>query len=93
MVYHVTLCTEALSTLLGALKRSRVVVNPHVNRQIMAIVELLLTCLDRAENVLSGKVVGHVGLHVLLLPEFFCTAFVRTLEELHGSWLAISAFE
>lgn len=93
MVYHVALGTEAFTTLLGALERTRIVVHPHVDRQIMMIVELFFTSRNGAENVLSRQMVCHVGLHILLLPEFFCAIFVRASKQLCRSWLAICTFK
>lgn len=48
MVHHISFCPEALATVLGTLEWTIVVMNSHMDRQIVPIVEGLLASLDRA---------------------------------------------
>ena len=93
MINHIAFGPEALATLLRALKRPLVIMNPHMNVQNVTIVEPFATGLDWADNVLSCVVVRHVSFHVLQLLECLSATGIVALEELDRGWLAICALE
>ena len=79
VINHISFGPEALATLLGTLERPLVIMDPHMNVQNMAIVELFTAALDWADDILSCVVVRHMSFHVLQLLECFSTARVSTL--------------
>ena len=94
VVNHVALGAETLAALLRALEGPLVVMDPHMDVQNMAIVELFTTTFNRADNILSTGVVRHMRLHVLQLLECLGAAFVAALEQLgRRYWLALNPLE
>ena len=79
MVHHVSFCPEALATVLGTLEWTIVVMNSHMDRQIVPIVEGLLARLDRAYENWAGFVISEVGLEILAWSKLFVTAFEGAL--------------
>ena len=64
VVHHVPLRAEALSAVLGALERPVVVMNSHMHRQIMPIVEGLAAGGDWADKICPQLVICEMGLQV-----------------------------
>ena len=93
MINHISFGPEALATLLRALIGPRVIMNPHMNVQNVAIVEPFAARLDWADNILSRVVVRHMGFHVLELLKCLCAARIGAFEWLYRGWLAICALE
>lgn len=65
MIHHVALGPEALATSLRALVRPFVVVNTHVNQQIMLVVERLVTLRYFADKFRLGLMVCQMRLQIL----------------------------
>jgi len=91
MVHHVSTSTELLATVLGAIIGSLIVVNAHMNLQIVAIVELFLAPGHCALEFCLWLMEYHVGLEICARAKFFPTplncAFVYVLVDEHGNWL------
>ena len=82
VVHHVTFGPEALSTVLWAFEGAVVVVHPHVDGQVVPVVEGFPTCRHSADEFCPRLMVGQVSLEVLLGAEFFPTGGVSALEYL-----------
>ena len=82
VVHHVAFGAEALSAVLGAVKRPVVVVHADVNREIMPIVEALSAACDWTDENCSRLVIGQVGLQVLARPEFLRAIAIGALKDL-----------
>ena len=65
VVHHVALGAEALPTVLRTIERAVVVVYPHVNGQVVPVVERFLTGWHSADKLCSRLMVGQVSLEVL----------------------------
>ena len=73
MVHHVALGAEALAAVLGTFVRPLVVVNAHVDRQVVPVVEGLSALDHRTDEVAATLVVCHVIFEVLGCLERFET--------------------
>lgn len=82
MVHHISLGAETLPAALRALEGSMVVVHPHVNRQVMSVVERFFAGGHSANKVSPRLVVGKVGLQELRTSELFLAGLVATLKDL-----------
>ena len=65
MVHHIALGPEALPTVLRAVEGAIVVVHPHVDGQVVPVVERFLTSWHSADKFCPRLMVGQVGLEVL----------------------------
>ena len=65
VVHHVAFGPEALSAVLRAVKGTVVVVHPHVDGQVVPVVERFLTGWHSADKLCSRLMVGQVSLEVL----------------------------
>lgn len=70
VVHHVAFSAEALAAVLGAVEGPVVVVYPHVDGQIMPIVEGLLAGGHSAYKICSRLMVCKVSLEILTGPKF-----------------------
>ena len=82
MVHHVAFGAEALAALLGAVEGPVVVVHPHMDGQIVSIVEALLTIGHRADEIGPRLVVCKVSLKVLAGSKFLRAGAECALEAL-----------
>ncbi len=82
MVNHVTLSAETLATVLGALEGAQVVVDAHVHRQIVSVVENFVAVRHRAGKTWPALVILQVSLKAALEVKDFVTALVRALKDL-----------
>lgn len=62
VVHHITLGSEAFTTVLRAVKRPVIVMHPHVDRKIVAIIEALLAIGLWAKELCSRLMVRQVCL-------------------------------
>ena len=65
VVHHVSFGPEALSTVLWAFEGAVVVVHPHMNGQVVPVVEGFSTCWHSADEFCPRLMVGQVGLEIL----------------------------
>ena len=82
MVHHVSFGTEALSAVLRAVEGAVVVVHPHVDGQVMPVVEWFLTCWHSADEFRPRLMVSQVGFEVLWGAKFLPTGGVGALVNL-----------
>lgn len=85
MVHHISLGAETLPAALRALEGSMVVVHPHVNRQVMSVVERFFAGGHSANKVSPRLVVGKVNLQELRTSELFLAGLVAALKDLCAS--------
>ena len=77
VVSHVSLRPKGHVTALGAGKRPLVIVNPHVDDQVLLLAEPLHTLWKSASVWLGPKVKVHVGCQTYSPGKSLGTAFVR----------------
>ena len=82
VVHHVAFGAEALATVLWAIKRPMVVVHSNVDRQIVPVVEALLTIGDWTYENSSRLMVSKMSLQILTRPEFLRTGAISAPENL-----------
>ena len=82
VVHHVAFRPEALSAVLRAVKGTVVVVHPHVDGQVVPVVERFFTCWHSADEFCPRLMVSQVGLEVLLGAKFLTTGGVCALVNL-----------
>lgn len=84
MVHHVSFGAEGLAAVLRALKWSEVVVNPHVYRQIVAIIEGLATGLNGTDEFCPALVIGQMSFQELLISKLFLAPRIVAHKYLFG---------
>lgn len=82
VVHHVAFGAEALATVLWAIKRPMVVVHSNVDRQIVPVIEALLTIGDWTYENSSRLMVSKMSLQILTRPEFLRTGAISAPENL-----------
>ena len=84
VVNHVTLGAEALAAVLGAFEGAQVVMHTHVHRQVVPVVENLVTTGDWAGEVRPALVVREMSLETALEVKLLLAAWMGALEGLLG---------
>ena len=93
VVHHVAFGAEALATVLWAIKRPMIVVHSNVDRQIVPVIEALLTIGDWTYENSSRLMVSKMSLQILTRPEFLRTVAIgapKDLWNLHDSAILAS---
>ena len=82
VIHHVAFGPEALAAVLRTVKGPLVIVQPHVNHQVVPIVEAFSAFGLSADELGFRKVVGHVSVKILSPAENLATVLIGTRENL-----------
>ena len=82
VVHHVTLGAEAFAAVLRAVERALIIVQPHVDHQVVSVVEALFAIRFTADKLGLREMVSHVRLQILSGAEQLPTVFKGAFEDL-----------
>ena len=82
MVHHVALGAETLPAVLRALEGAVVVMDTHVDGQVMPVVERFFAGGHSADEVSARLVVGQVSLEELQAPKLLLAGFIAAPDHL-----------